>query len=864
MPRAHAVLLGLSIVAAPLRAQAPTAPYQNAALPVEARVRDLLGRMTLDEKFWQLFMIPGSLDDPSHDYSRGAFGLQISAGPGGARAHAERINAVQRFFVERSRLGIPIIPFDEALHGLAREGATVFPQAIALAATWDTALMGRVALAAARETGSRGIRQVLSPVVNLATDVRWGRVEETYGEDPFLASQMARAFVSPFEASGIITTPKHFVANVGDGGRDSYPIDLSPRLLEELHFPPFRAALAAGARSVMTAYNSVDGSPATQNRWLLTTLLKQSWGFGGFVISDAAATGGSTVLHHTEASTATAAGHALEAGLDVIFQSSYEQHRSWLAAFRNGAIADPVIDSAVARVLRAKFGLGLFERPYAQPDSAVHWNGRVEHRALAREAARAAMVLLRNDGRVLPLSRGTRSVAVIGSDAMEARLGGYSGPGIRPVSILEGIRERVGRAGSVRYAPGPGRSAAEPVVVPARQLSLRAEFFDNIMLEGEPRTTRADSMVDFRWTFNAPVRGLTTDWYSVRWSGTIAVPPGRARRIGVEGSDGYRLYLDGKLVIDDWTKQSYRTTLATTALAPESRHALRLEYFETTGNARVRLVWDADRPDRSRAAIDSAVSIARKSDVAVVVAGIEEGEFRDRARLGLPGRQEELILAVAATGKPVVVVLVGGSAISMSSWLEEVDGVLLAWYPGEDGGHAVADLLFGDENPAGRLPITFPLAEGQLPLVYNHKPTGRGDDYLDLTGQPLFPFGFGLSYTTFEYSDLRISPGDIAPEGRAVVTLRVRNTGSREGGEVVQLYLRDVLATIARPVLMLAGFERIRLMPGETREVSFTLGPEHLRLLDREMRWVVEPGVFRVSVGASSRDIRLRGELMVR
>jgi len=852
------------IGAAQAGAQAPSAPYRNATLPVEERVRDLLGRMTLDEKFWQLFMIPGSLDDPSHDYSNGAFGLQISAGSGGARGHAERINTIQRFFVERSRLGIPIIPFDEALHGLAREGATVFPQAIALAATWDTALMARVALATAREAGSRGIRQVLSPVVNLATDVRWGRVEETYGEDPFLASQMARAFVSPFESSGIVTTPKHFVANVGDGGRDSYPIDVSPRLLAELHFPPFRAAIAAGARSVMTAYNSVDGSPATQNQWLLTTTLKQNWGFGGFVISDAAATGGSTVLHHTEASTATAAKHALEAGLDVIFQSSYEQHQSWLAAFRSGVISDSVIDAAVARVLRAKFGLGLFERPFAQPDSAAYWNGRAEHRALAREAARAAMVLLRNAGGVLPLSRGTRSVAVIGSDAAEARLGGYSGPGIRPVSILEGIRERIGSAGAVRYAPGPGRFAAGPVVVPARHLSLTAEFFDNIALGGQPRSTRADSMVDFRWTFNAPVRGLTTDWYSVRWSGTITVPPGHARRIGVEGSDGYRLYLDGKPVIDNWKKQSYRTTLATAPLAPGSRHAVRLEYFETTGNARVRLVWDADRPDRGRAEIDSAVSIARKSDVAVVVAGIEEGEFRDRARLGLPGRQEELILAVAATGKPVVVVLVGGSAMTMSSWLEQVNGVLLAWYPGEEGGHAVADVLFGDENPAGRLPVTFPLAEGQLPLVYNHKPTGRGDDYLDLTGQPLFPFGFGLSYTTFEYSDLRINPGEITPEGRAVVTLRVRNTGSRAGDEVVQLYLRDVLATVARPVLMLAGFERVRLMRGETREVSFRLGPEHLRLLDRDTRWVVEPGVFRVSAGASSRDIRLRGELVVR
>jgi beta-glucosidase len=864
MLRFPAVLVVVSVLARTVVAQAPAAPYRNATLPVEARVRDLLGRMTLEEKFWQLFMIPGSLDDSTHDYSHGAFGLQISTGTGGARGHAERINAIQKSFVERSRLRIPIIPFEEALHGLAREGATVFPQAIALAATWDTALMGRVALASVRETGSRGIRQVLSPVVNLATDVRWGRVEETYGEDSFLAARLAAAFVARFERSGIITTPKHFVANVGEGGRDSYPIDLSPRLLEELHFPPFRSALTAGARSVMTAYNSVDGSPASQNRALLDSILKGAWGFKGFVISDAAATGGAIVLHHTEASTATAAKHALESGLDVIFQSSWEQHRSWLAAFRNGTIPDSVINGAVARVLRAKFELGLFERPYAIPDSAAHWNGHAEHRALAREAARASLVLLRNDGQVLPLASRYRSIAVIGTDAVEARLGGYSGPGIRPVSILDGIRERAEGGATVRYAPGPGRFPTVPVPVPAGQLALRAEYFDNITLAGAPRVSRTDSMVDFRWTFNAPARGIPTDWYSVRWTGTVSLPPGRSRRIGVEGTDGYRLWLDGTLVIDNWKKQSYGTRMVEAPLPAGSRHDIRLEYFETTGNARVRLLWDGGAPDPTGAAIDSAVALARGSDVAVVVAGIEEGEFRDRSRLSLPGRQEDLIRAVAATGKPVVVVLVGGSAITMSGWLDAVDGVLLAWYPGEQGGHAVADVLFGDANPAGRLPVTFPMAEGQLPLSYNHKPTGRGDDYLDLSGQPLFPFGFGLSYTTFQYSDLRIAPAEIGPDARAEVRLRVRNTGTRPGDEVVQLYLRDVLASVARPVLMLAGFQRIHLGPGEEREVGFALGPEQLRMLDADMRWVVEPGTFRALVGGSSRDIRLRGDLVVR
>ena len=870
----------LAILLVPVCAIAQeTAPlYRDPNQPIDARVRDLLGRMTLEEKFWQLFMIPGDLDDPSHDYSHGVFGLQISSKPStgnAARAHAERINAIQKYFVERTRLGIPIIPFDEAVHGLMRDGATSFPQAIGLAATWDTALVSRVARAIAQETRSRGVRQVLSPVINLATDVRWGRVEETYGEDPVLTSLMAVAFVSAFESSGIIATPKHFIANVGEGGRDSYPIDVSQRLLEEMYFPPFKAAIEQGhARSVMSAYNSVDGSPATQNRALLDGTLKHDWKFGGFVISDAAATGGATVLHHTEVSTATATKDALDAGLDVIFQSSWPQHRPYLEAFRHAGIADSVIDAAVTRVLRAKFELGLFEHPYVNPDSAAYWNDHPDHRALAREAARESIVLLKNAHGTLPLPRNAKSIAVIGTDAAEARLGGYSGPGVNPVSIVAGIRARAGSAASVRYAPGPGRISRAYVIVPAEQLSsldngrvvrgLHGEYFDNNRLTGSPRLVRADSRVDFGWTLNSPGRGIPFDWYSVRWTGRITVPPSGLHRIGIEGNDGYRLYLDGKLAIDDWMKRSYGSRLIDVAWKPGTTHDVRLEYFESTGNARVKLVWDAGVVNDWRTKIAAAVDSARKSDIAVIVAGIEEGEFRDRAFLSLPGHQEELIERVAATGKPTVVILVGGSAITMSRWLDRVGAVVDAWYPGEEGGNTVAEVLFGDYDPAGRLPITFAMSEGQLPLYYDHKPTGRGDDYLDLTGQPLFPFGFGLSYTTFEYSDLSIEPNEIPATGTATIRCRVKNTGTRAGDEVVQLYVHDILASVARPVMQLEGFSRVHLAPGEEREVSFTLSREQLQMLDRDMHWVVEPGTFRVLVGGSSRDIRLRGELHVK
>ena len=464
--------------------QAP--PYRNPQLPVAERVADLLGRMTLEEKFWQLFMLPGDLDDPAHDYSKGVFGLQISTEEQGARAHAERINAIQRFFVEKTRLGIPIIPFEEALHGLAREGATMFPQAIALAATWDAPLVERVAAAIARETGSRGIRQVLSPVVNIADDVRWGRVEETYGEDPLLSSVMGRAFIEPFERAGIVTTPKHFVANVGEGGRDSYPIDHSERLLTERFFPPFETAVRrARARSVMTAYNSVDGAPATQSARLLNGILKREWGFTGFVISDASATGGATVLHMTEPSTPVAAQHAFEAGLDVVFQSSYGQQRPYLEAFTRGLIDPAIIDAAVARVLRVKFELGLFERPYVDAAEAARANGAAEHIALAREAARAAIVLLKNDRQTLPLAATLQRVAVIGADAVEARLGGYSGPGVAPVTILDAIRSKLPRPVDVRDAPGPGRATREFVVVPSEFLRMPSPLDSRSGLSGE-------------------------------------------------------------------------------------------------------------------------------------------------------------------------------------------------------------------------------------------------------------------------------------------------------------------------------------------------------------------------------------------
>jgi len=462
-----------------------TPVYKKSNAPVNDRVKDLLQRMTPEEKFWQLFMIPGDLGKDSTQYKNGLFGFQVNtvqqqhgaaaqllsyaAGQTGKQT-LEKINSIQKYFVEQTRLGIPIIAFDEALHGLVRSEATAFPQAIALAATWDTTMMNSVAAAIANETRARGIRHILSPVVNLATDVRWGRTEETYGEDPFLTSAMGVAFVKAFEQRGVATNPKHFAVNHGEGGRDSYPIHYNERLLEETYLVPFKAVIQkAGARSIMTAYNSLDGSPCSANDWLLNKKLRKDWGFKGFVLSDAGATGGANVLHFTAADYAEAGKKSVENGLDVIFQTAYEHHTLFDKYFLDKSMDPAVIDSAVGRVLRAKFELGLFEKPYASASDVETWS-REQHRSISKEAAIRSMVLLKNEKQILPLNKSIKKIALIGVDAVEGRLGGYSGPGNDIISIRKGIQEKIPNS-TITYAPGPGREHKTWTFVESKFLS---------------------------------------------------------------------------------------------------------------------------------------------------------------------------------------------------------------------------------------------------------------------------------------------------------------------------------------------------------------------------------------------------------
>ncbi len=846
--------------------------YKDPSKETAIRVQDLLSRMTWEEKCYQLFMVPGDTNLLHGQLSKGIFGLQVSAQAAGdaagqglhyqtthpATVQMERLNSIQKYCVEETRLGIPMLPFDEALHGLVRNGASAFPQAIALAATWDTELVHQAALHIAYETKQRGIRQILSPVINLATDVRWGRTEETYGEDPYLSAQMGVAFMRAFEENGIITTPKHFIANVGDGGRDSYPIHLSNSYLEHTHLIPFERAIKdAGSRSIMTSYNSLNGQACSSNNWLLTEKLKKEWDFKGFVISDANAVGGELVLHRTANSYVESGVHAINAGLDLIFQTDIAHFPLFFPEFPPKGMDTNRINDAVSRVLTAKFDLGLFEHPYAQQnmnqDSLL-----IAGHQLAQKVAEESIVLLKNQQAVLPLNPEMESIAVFGEDAVLGRLGGYSGPGFQVTSILEGIQAAFPKS-TISYEKGALLKDTSIQIVPPTYISsngtigFSASYFDNTRLEGAPIFQRRDERIDFHWTLYAPHERLSPNFYSVRWTGAFNPTETEKITLGLEGNDGYRLYINEALVIDRWEKRSFHQDLVEYSFQKGKTYDLRIEFKETQGNGLIKFIWKREDENAKKAQLNQVLKNAKHASANIVVVGIEEGEFNDRASLRLSESQEQLIQTVAINGKKTIVVLVGGSAVNMESWMEEVDGILAVWYPGEAGGTAVAKVLNGSVNPSGKLPITYPINEAQLPLVYNHLPTGRGDDYRNQSGEPLFPFGFGLSYTNFEFTAIPDEGDQIYQLGDTVkIKVKLTNSGTRQGAEVVQCYLKALYTSESRPVQELIQFQRISLNPKEEKELelNFVLNVQF-------SAFGITPGNYVLQIGSSSKDIRM-------
>ncbi len=736
-------------------------PYRNPALPIDERVADLLKRMTLEEKLAQMTIIePTGLDVPltaetvipQPHMADGVGAISRIGLFRNSRETALAVNAVQRFLVTQTRLGIPAFVIDEALHGLMGQGATSFPQAMALASTWDPALVERVFTAAAAEMRARGGTWALSPVLDLARDPRWGRTEETYGEDPFLVSRMGVAAVRGFQGSGpgfaagrVLATAKHFaVHGQPESGANCGPGNYAEREIRTAFLEPFRAAVReAGVAAVMASYNEINGIPAHINHWLLQDVLRREWGFNGILTSDGAGLQDLIRTHHVAADAADAARQVLLAGMDFELDSCFSTLKEQVLA---GDIAEERIDRATAAVLRHKFLLGLFEQPYADPDAAEATVGCAEHVALALEAARKAIVLLKNDplpggSPLLPLDVDRlRRIAVIGPNAAVVLQGGYSAAPAGGVTLLDGIRRHVGGRAEVLYAEGC--------------------------------------------------------------------------RITEEGG-GWWAWWRNDVHLPDPVEEARR--------------------------------------------IAEAVEMARQADVAILALGENESVCReawgtdhlgDRDSLDLMGQQETLLKAVVQTGTPVVLVLFNGRPLSVQWAAQHVPAILECWYLGQAGGTAAAEVLFGAVNPGGRLPITIPRSVGQIPAYYYHKPSARRN-YAFSPNAPLFPFGHGLSYTTFEYGDLRITPEDARAGEDVHVSVAVTNTGNRAGDDVVQLYLRDCLSSVTRPVKELKGFARVSLQPGERREVHFTLKPEALALLNAAMAWVVEPGEFEVTVGGS-------------
>jgi beta-glucosidase len=749
--------------------------YKNPALPPAKRVKDLLARMTLDEKAAQMLCVwqtkAKTLVDESGNFDLkkakvafrkghglGQVGRPSDAGGGkDARGMAELTNAIQKFFLENSRLGIPVVFHEECLHGHAAPGGTSFPQPIGLASTFDPDLVESLFTMTAAEARSRGTHQALTPVVDVARDPRWGRVEETYGEDPWLVSRMGIAAVRGFQGDAtfrdkrrVMATLKHFVGHgQPESGMNCAPANVSLRVLRETFFYTFRQALKqAGAVSLMASYNEVDGLPSHANKWLMRDVLRKEWGFKGFVVSDYYAiwelgyrpdTHGHFVAKDKKESCAL----AVEAGINIELPDP-DCYLHLQELVEKGRLKESQLDELVAPMLLWKFEMGLFDDPYVDPDEADRIVGCDAHRELALAAARDTITLLKNENNLAPLGLdGIRSIAVIGPNAHRSLLGGYSGVPKHNVTVLEGIQQKVGKRVKVLY------------------------------------------------------------------------------------SEGCRITIGGS-----WNQDE---------------------------------VVPSD-PEEDRKQIAEAVKVAKKADVIVLAIGGNEQTSReawglnhmgDRTSLDLIGRQEELVKAMVALGKPVIVFLFNGRPLSINYVSQNVPVIFECWYLGQETGRAVADVLFGDHNPGGKLPISIPRSAGHLPVFYNYKPSARrGYLFDDVT--PLYAFGYGLSYTTFSVANVRLSKKRIGREAFTHVFADVTNTGSRLGTEVVQMYIRDLVSSVTRPIKELKGFQKISLEPGETRTVEFEITADSLAFFDVNMKYTVEPGDFEIMVGTSSRDADLQ------
>jgi len=836
------------------------APFRNPSLPIAERVDDLVSRMTLEEKVSQM------------------------------RDHATAI----------PRLGVPKYDWwNEGLHGVAFAGyATNFPQVIGMAATWDTDLvhrMGETVSTEARAKYNEAMRDdqhetffgltFWAPNINIFRDPRWGRGQETYGEDPFLTSRMGVAFVSGMQGSDpryfrVVSTPKHYAVHSGpELLRHGFNVDVSPHDLEDTYLPGFRATVTeAHAQSVMCAYNAIDGVPACASTMLLGDHLRDAWKFDGYVVSDCGAVADVYTGHHYSADMPHAAAGAVKAGADLeCGYKTWHAFPSLIDAVHQGLVKEADLDSALRRLFRARFKLGMFD-----PLSSYTY-GRIpasevnspEHRQLSLRAARESIVLLKNQGHTLPLQAGIARLAVVGPTAelVQSLQGNYNGPLPSPVYPLDGIEKRFS---SARVAYAQGSTLAEGFAMPIEHTALHpasgsgsgltGEYFSSPDLSGAPVLTRTDRNINFNWDKVVPVSGLQRNNYSVRWSGSFTPPAPGEYKLGVrmnycyscENAESFRLYLDGKLLVESAgqsTGERGAVLEAPVTFSDTQPHPIRLEYFHNTGTAGVDLTWQAP------AAVlrDEAVAAAKESQVTIAFVGLSpelEGEEMlvklagfsggDRTSIDLPAAQEELLKALGATGKPLVVVLQNGSALAVNWADEHVPAILEVWYPGEEGGTAVAEALAGDFSPGGKLPVTFYKSVDQLPPFENYDM--KGHTYRYFSGEPLYPFGYGLSYTSFAFSKLTFDKNSLGPSDDLTATVKVKNTGKIPGDEVVEVYLAHP-GIDGAPIRWLAGMRRMSLNPGETRSVTIQIPNRNLSIVTPDGTRRIIPGELQVWVG---------------
>jgi len=835
--------------------------YQDATLPIGERVAALISQMTLEEKVSQMVF-----DAPAIE-----------------------------------RLDIPKYNWwNECLHGVGRAGvATVFPQAIGLAATWNPDLMHQIATvisdearAKHHEAARRGIREIYtgltfwSPNINIFRAPRWGRGQETYGEDPYLTAQMGVVFVKGLQGDDprylkLVATPKHFAVHSGpESERHHFDAQTDEWDMWETYLPAFEACVKEGkVASVMGAYNRTNGEPCCASPKLLEKILRQEWGFDGYVVSDCGAILDIYAHHKVVDTPEEAAALAVKNGCELNCGGVYP---ALLEAVEQGLISEDIIDRAVKRLFTARFRLGMFDPPEQVPYTQIPYEvvDSPEHRELALRAARESIVLLKNEDNLLPLRRDLESIAVIGpnADNLQVLLGNYSGTPAKAVTPLEGIRKKLSPSAKLYYARGCGLADGVPPleVVPCTCLrpvdadsdesGLTADYYDNPNLEGEPVLHQVDRVIDFIWKDTTPLTGQWGDSFAVRWTGFLVPPESGVYRLGVNGFSAYSLYLDGELIVDYQGFHHPVLKIEEVELEAGRFYGLRLACVSQGLDPQVQLLWSLPNINYEARALEA----AEKADVVVAVMGLSpvlEGEEMpvdvegfvggDRTDIKLPRPQEELLKRVHALGKPVVLVLLNGSALAVNWATKHIPAIVEAWYPGQAGGDALADILFGDCNPGGRLPVTFYQSVDDLPPFEDYDMEGR--TYRYFRGEPLFPFGHGLSYTTFEFDNLHVDPPQVQAGGQVAISTDVTNTGDRTGDEVVQLYVRHPDATVPRPIKELKGFKRITLEPGERKIVTFLVHTHQLGYYDEAMCYAVHPGKVGVMVGSSSDHLPLTG-----